>query len=127
MRDGFALSAEEKKHICRMAAENLKAMRGYLGWSQSTLAACAGTTRRHISEVERGKTPLTWTLFVALSAIFALNPETCHPLVYRRMLTKEVILYLSQNRLDRTRLLRALDGNRRPPRTAEEASGKGAL
>ncbi len=127
MHNGFALSAEEKKSICLTAAEHLKAIRAHLGWSQSTLAACAGTTRRHISEVERGKTPLTWTLFVALLAIFALNPETRHTLGYRRMLTKEVLVYLSQNRLDRTQLLRILDRNERPPQTAKEASGKGAI
>ncbi len=41
--------------------------------SQDELAEVLGTTQRRISEIETGKAQVSWTLFLALSAIVFLK------------------------------------------------------
>lgn len=44
-----------------------------IGLKQSELADAVGTTQRHISEIENGKASISWTLMLALSAVFVID------------------------------------------------------
>lgn len=44
-----------------------------VGLKQSELADAVGTTQRHISEIENGKASISWTLMLALSAVFVID------------------------------------------------------
>ena len=67
---------EQKKIICGLAAKNIRAMRAHLRWSQLELADYTGTTKRRISEIENGKAQMSWTLFLAITAIFLFDSVT---------------------------------------------------
>lgn len=72
-------------------------MRAYLGWSQNKLATVVGTTRRTICEIESGKRKLSWMTYVALSSVFALNPETRKCPAFKQLFTDEAIRFISTN------------------------------
>ena len=89
------LTAEQKDRICENCERNLKIMRTYLGWKQADLAEAVGTTHRRISEIENGKSKMSWTLFMALATVFALNKSTRHSPVYRTIISDEVLAFIS--------------------------------
>ena len=91
----FELSAEDKEKICQISAENLRTLRTLLGWQLGELADTVGTTRRRLSEIERGCRRMPWTMFLALTPIFALNPRTRNSSVYKAVISDEVIRAIS--------------------------------
>lgn len=66
-------SHEDRKRACRYYTQNLRYFRKKLGLNQSELADAVGTTQRHISEIENGKASVSWTLMLALSAVFVVD------------------------------------------------------
>jgi DNA-binding XRE family transcriptional regulator len=102
------LTKEQKEQACNLAAANLRAMRAHLGWSQMKLANYTGTTRRRISEIENGQTKLTWTLFLALVALFAINPHAKSSPTYSAVIEDDVIRTLSDGNCSREDFLRMI-------------------
>lgn len=100
MNGEWFLTGERKREICGCCAKNLRVMRYYLNWKQKDLAEVAGTTHRRISEIETGKTKLSWTLYLALAAIFTANPEARQSPVYDVFVPEDVVRFLSDGKAD---------------------------
>lgn len=85
------LKTEEKEKLCKCCAENLKLLRVCIGWNQGDLAEVVGTTCSRISEIETGKKKMNWTLFLAMTTVFSLNPKTKNSPIYSMIFTEDVI------------------------------------
>ena len=59
----------EKNRICRLQ-EHLSTIRKVAGWTTERLGEEIGVTRQTISNLERNKTPMTKTQYLALRAVF---------------------------------------------------------
>ncbi len=115
---------EHKKQLCQTGAAHLRIMRAYLDWSQSKLASCVGTTRKHISEIENGRAALSWTLFLALAVVFALNPETREFSVFRQMADPQALLVLSNGRHERDELFQGLENSEKAVASKRNGAGE---
>ncbi len=73
MQKNLLPSQEERVRTCKYYAKNLRYFRKMIGLKQSELADAVGTTQRHISEIENGKASISWTLMLALSAVFVID------------------------------------------------------
>lgn len=91
MQENEKVIDEEKEKICENCARNLKVIRAYFGWRQGELAEKLGTTARRISEIETGKTKMSWTLFLALVSLFMLNPQKKDSPVYKMVIPEEAV------------------------------------
>lgn len=95
-------SKEEKNKVCEYTAKNLRMMRKKLNLKQGDLAELTGTTHRRISEIENGKIPLSWTLYLAIVTVFSLNSATRNTQEYREMVSDNIVRFISGGEHDKT-------------------------
>lgn len=70
------MSKLEKSALINKLTENLPVLRRKLGFSQLELAELAGVSRSTIANIERGRSGMTWNMFLSLIAIFICNGDT---------------------------------------------------
>lgn len=109
----FELTDENKERICRESASKLRTLRVMLGWNISDFAELLGTTGRRLSEIERGRREMPWSLFMSLLPMFALNPRTRNSEILRSIIDDELVTVLSGGWHDRDRLFELLSQSER--------------
>ena len=65
-----------RKELIARLTYDLPVLRARLGKSQAELADMIGVSRQTYNSLETGKKEMTWTLFMALVALFQNNTET---------------------------------------------------
>lgn len=70
-RDG----AMQDEFIARMI-KNLPVLRASVNLTQEQLGAKLGVSRQTIVAIENGKSPLTWSLYLAMVCVFGLYEES---------------------------------------------------
>lgn len=71
---------QNKETLILRLKHDLPVLRARLGISQSKLASQIGVSRQTYNSIESGRKNMSWTIFMALIAVFQSNEET------RRML-----------------------------------------
>lgn len=69
-------SQEEKETLARCLVNELPALRGKVGVSQSEIASAVGISRQTYSAYENRARPLPWSVFLALLFFFDYNIGT---------------------------------------------------
>lgn len=67
--------AAQQRLIAQMTRE-LPALRAKLGLSQGELAEHIGVSRQTLSAIENGKRDMTWSVFMAMLALFENNKDS---------------------------------------------------
>ncbi len=76
MKNSAELSAAEKKHYCDRLTEELVELRKRLGQTQEELEAISGISRVTLSQIESGRSHMSWLHFASLMQMFIQNQET---------------------------------------------------
>ncbi len=76
MKKSVGLSNAEKKHYCDRLTEELVELRKRLGQTQEELEAISGISRVTLSQIESGRSHMSWLHFASLMQMFSQNQET---------------------------------------------------
>jgi len=98
MKKTVSLSAEEKTRYCDRLTEELVELRKRLGQTQEELESISGISRVTLSQIESGRSRMSWLHFAALMQMFTQNQET-KELLYVRGILDERLLQVYQHRL----------------------------
>ena len=91
MKKSDNLSAEEKKQYCLRMAQALVELRRRLGYTQEELENVCGISRVTLSQIESGRTHMSWMHFVSLMLLFTQNQETKELLYVRGLLDDQLL------------------------------------
>ena len=76
MKYSIGLSAEEKKAYCNRLTAELVRLRKRLGLTQEELEETSGISRVTLSQIESGRSSMSWLHFASLMQLFTQNQET---------------------------------------------------
>lgn len=97
MNYSTALSAAEKEQYCEALTAELVELRKRLGQTQEETELISGISRVTLSQIESGRSHMSWLHFVALMHMFTQNQET-KELLYVRGILDEKLLRTYQRR-----------------------------
>jgi len=66
----------DEKQFCEALSKNLPVFRKKLGVSQEEMAHILGLSRQTIANIETGRLPMKWSVFLACMFVFYFNEET---------------------------------------------------
>lgn len=95
MKDSFGLNAEVKKTYCDKLTSVLVELRKRLGQTQEEMEATSGISRVTLSQIESGRSRMSWLHFTALMHLFIQNQDT-KELLYVRCVLDARLLRLFQ-------------------------------
>ena len=72
----------DKETLILRLKHDLPVLRARLGLSQSELASKIGVSRQTYNSIESGRKSMSWTIYMALIAVFQSNEETRKMLDY---------------------------------------------
>lgn len=85
------VSASVQETYTRKMIAFLPTLRAACGVTQSQLAQMIGVSRQTITSIEREKRPLTWSMYLALVAVFSQCPSACTMLQSFDLFDKELV------------------------------------
>lgn len=91
MRNGIELSAEEKKAYCDRLTAVLVELRKRLGQTQEEMESTSGISRVTLSQIESGRSRMSWLHFTALMQLFVQNQESKELLYVRGILDERLL------------------------------------
>ena len=91
MRNGIELSAEEKKSYCDRLTAVLAELRKRLGQTQEEMESTSGISRVTLSQIESGRSRMSWLHFTALMQLFIQNQESKELLYVRGILDERLL------------------------------------
>ncbi len=97
MRKSTGLSAVERKHYCDRLTEELVGLRKRLGQTQEEMEAVSGISRVTLSQIESGRSQMSWLHFASLMQMFTQNQET-KEILFARGILDETLLRAYQNK-----------------------------
>ena len=86
MKEDYGLDAEEKRNYCTRLTRELVSLRKRLGLTQEELEEISGISRVTLSQIESGRSRMSWLHFSALMHLFVQNQETKEQLYVRGIL-----------------------------------------
>ena len=98
MREIGELGAAEKREYCERLTSVLAELRKRLGRTQDELEVISGISRITLSQIESGRSKMSWLHFAALMLVFSQYRET-KELLYLRSVLDERLLRAYQHRL----------------------------
>ena len=98
MKTDAGLSTAEKKHYCARLTAELVELRKKLGHTQEELESVSGISRVTLSQIESGRSRMSWLHFVSLMQMFTQNQDT-KELLFVRGILDERLLRAYQNRM----------------------------
>ena len=78
--------------------DNLAMLRAKAGVSQATIADIIGIARQTYSNLETGKKPMTWNMFLSLILFFKENDETANVIRLLGIYTDELEAYIKNSK-----------------------------
>ena len=126
MKKRAELSAEEKQRYCDRLTEELVELRKRMGQTQEEMESISGISRVTLSQIESGRSHMSWLHFAALMHMFTQNQDTKELLFVRGILDERLLLAyqgrLPGERVDFNAEIRAdeLDGGRYGDRPGAE-------
>ena len=96
MRNGIVLSAEEQKAYCGRLTAVLVELRKRLGQTQEEMESISGISRVTLSQIESGRSRMSWLHFTALMQLFVQNQETKELLYIRGILDERLLRVYQQ-------------------------------
>ena len=91
MKTNAVLSETEKKHYCGMLTVELVELRNKLGLTQEEMEYVSGISRVTLSQIESGRSHMSWLHFVSLMLVFTQNQDTKEILFVRRILDERLL------------------------------------
>lgn len=91
MKDSFGLNAEVKKAYCEKLTSVLVELRKRLGQTQEETEATSGISRVTLSQIESGRSRMSWLHFTALMHLFVQNQDTKELLYVRGVLDARLL------------------------------------
>ena len=70
------LTEAEKRELCRSLAEHLPTLRSLLGVTQTELGWLCGFSRIRVSQIETGKSEMSWSQLTSILLVCLLNIKT---------------------------------------------------
>ena len=95
MKEHIEFNAEEKTAYCGRLTAALPQLRRRLGLTQEEMEDTSGISRVTLSQIESGRSRMSWLHFNALMQLFVQNQET-KELLYLRGILDERLLRLYQ-------------------------------
>ena len=96
MKMSADLSTAEKQHYCDRLTDRLVELRKRLGQTQEELEAISGISRVTLSQIESGRSCMSWLHFASLMQTFSQNQET-KELLYAHGILDERLLRVYQH------------------------------
>ena len=91
MNDRIVLSAEEKRAYCDRMTAMLVELRKRLGQTQEEMENTSGISRVTLSQIESGRSQMSWLHFTALMQMFVQNQESKELLYVRGILDERLL------------------------------------
>ena len=88
--------SKKNLYITRMA-ENLVILRKKLRLTQAELAKRVGISRQTLMDIENGKRPMTWNVFMSLFGLFRENEDTSSLLTFYSISTEELSRFMTNS------------------------------
>ncbi len=76
MKESFELITAEKAVYCSRLTATLVELRRRLGQTQQEMESVTGISRVTLSQIESGRSQMSWLHFTALMQLFSQNQET---------------------------------------------------
>ena len=91
MKNCFEFSAAEKQDYCSRLTGVLVELRRRLGQTQEEMESVSGISRVTLSQIESGRSRMSWLHFSALMLLFCQNRETKELLYLRGVLDEDLL------------------------------------
>ena len=100
MKEDYGLEAEEKRNYCTRLTGELVGLRKRLGLTQEELEEISGISRVTLSQIESGRSMMSWLHFSALMHMFMQNRETKEQLYANGILDESLLRAYQQLKAD---------------------------
>ncbi len=91
MKKSAELSAAEKQGYCDRLTEELVELRKRLGQTQEEMESISGISRVTLSQIESGRSRMSWLHFASLMHMFTQNQDTKELLFVRGILDARLL------------------------------------
>ena len=91
MKKRAELSAEEKQRYCDRLTEELVELRKRMGQTQEEMESISGISRVTLSQIESGRSRMSWLHFASLMHMFTENQDTKELLFVRGILDERLL------------------------------------
>ncbi len=90
------LTEAEKRLMCQSLAEHLPALRALLGVTQTELGWLCGFSRIRVSQIETGKTEMSWSQLTSIALVCFMNIRTKEYLCRNDILGPEFLQFMQR-------------------------------
>lgn len=90
------LTEAEKRRMCRSLAEHLPSLRALLGVTQTELGWLCGFSRIRVSQIETGKSEMSWSQLTSIALVCFLNVKTKEYLCRNEILGAEFLQFMQR-------------------------------
>ena len=93
MNTAFFLSQKEKEAYCEAMMKYLVELRDRIGKTQEEMENASGISRVTLSQIESGRTKMSWLHFTSLMQIFTQSQECKELLLVRNILDDRILSF----------------------------------
>lgn len=90
------LTEAEKRAMCQSLAEHLPKLRELLGVTQTELGWLCGFSRIRVSQIETGKTEMSWSQLTSIALVCFMNTRTKEYLCRNDVLGMEFLQFVQR-------------------------------